>query len=273
MAGMSRQVRDHLGRRIEVADPPQRLVSLCPSLTETLFALGLGDRVIGRTGYCVRPADAVRRIPVVGGTRSLSVDAIAALAPDLIIAGKEENDRAQVESLMERHPVFVIEVNSFDDALRAVRDLGEATGTRDEAGAMLKRINRAFDDLSPLEPPVDAAYLVWGDPFMAAGRRTYINDLMNRCGLRNVCAHLESRYPIVSEERLAEFGPHVVLLPSEPYPFGEADAAAWAAKLPRASVLLVDGEMFGWYGARMEAAGPYLAALVRRLAEAGRGNS
>ncbi|MDY7107096.1 MAG: helical backbone metal receptor [Planctomycetota bacterium] len=146
---MKREVRDHLGRRIEVADPPRRLVCLCPSLTETLYTLGLGDRVVGRTGYCVRPADAVARVPVIGGTKSISLDAIAALAPDLVIADKEENDRAQVESLMSRHAVYVIEVNGFDDALRAVRDVGEVTGAGEAAAGLVKRINRAFDGLSP----------------------------------------------------------------------------------------------------------------------------
>lgn len=273
MALMSRKISDHLGRRIEVADSPLRIVSLCPSLTETLFALGLAERVVGRTCYCVRPADAVAKVPVVGGTKSLSVDAIAALAPDLIIAEKEENDRAQVEALMERHTVFVVEVNDFDEALRAVRDVGEVTGAREAAAALVKRINLAFEDLLRLQPPVDAAYLVWGDPPMAAGGGTYINSLLQRCGLRNVCAGLEGRYPQVSREQIAALAPRAVLLSSEPFPFTEAHVAQWSGAISDSAILLVDGEMFAWYGARMIEAGPYLGALSRRLSSSSRGET
>jgi len=265
MRRMSRQVRDHLGRRIDLAGRPQRIVSLCPSLTETLFALGLGGRIVGRTSYCVHPADVVTTLPVVGGTKTLSIETIAALAPDLIIAAKEENDRAQVESLMERHPVFVVDVNDFDEALRAVRDVGEVTGARESAAGLVKRINLAFEDLSPLEPAVDVVYLVWGDPPMAAGRGTYIDALLQRCGLRNVCANLEGRYPKVGVEQIATLAPQAVLLSSEPFPFTEAHVAEWGEKIPAATIFLVDGEMFAWYGARMIDAGPYLAAILRRL--------
>jgi len=273
MTLMSREIRDHLGRPVVVADRPQRIVSLCPSLTETLFALGLGGRIVGRTGYCVHPADAVAKVPVVGGTKLLSVDAIAALAPDLIIAAKEENDRAQIESVMERHTVFVIDVNDFDEALRAVRDLGEVTGAREAAAALVKRINLAFEDLLPLHPPMSAAYLIWGEPYMAAGRDTFIDAMLARCGLRSVCAAMKERYPELSAEQITALAPQVLLLSTEPFPFTAAHVKEWRRRIPESEILLVDGEMFAWYGARMIEAGPYLAALARRLSLSSRGDA
>jgi iron complex transport system substrate-binding protein len=271
MMAMSRTIRDHLGRRIDLADRPQRIVSLCPSLTETLFALGLA--VVGRTCHCIRPGDAVVKVPVVGGAKTLSLEAIAALAPDLVIAGKEENDRAQVEALMERHPVFVIEVNDFEGALRAVRDLGETTGARREAAALVKRINSAFEDLSPLEAPMSAAYLIWAEPYMAAGQGTFISAMLARCGLRNVCASQEERYPELSVERIAALAPQALLLSTEPFPFTAAHVREWGQRMPESEILLVDGEMFAWYGARMVEAAAYLGALVKRLASPAKGSA
>ena len=246
-------------------DPPRRIVCLCPSLTETLFALGADDRIVGRTRYCIHPADRVARAAIVGGTRSIRLDAVASLEPDLIIAAKEENPRDVVETLAERFPVYVVDVNGVDDALHAIEDLGELLGAPARAAAMRRAVRVAFDRVHPLTPPVPAAFLIWCNPYMAAGRRTYVNALMQRCGLDNVCAALPERYPVLRGIPLADLNPRVILLGTEPFPFDQSHADELRRAVPSAAVRLVDGEMFAWYGARTIKAAPYLADLIQSL--------
>ena len=203
--------------------------------------------------------------PAVGGTKTVDIDRIFALKPDLVIASREENTKEQVEALAEHLPVFVVDVNSYVDALRAVRDLGELTGRPEQAAALADCVDGAFYKLQPLAPPVTTAYLVWREPHMAVGGNTYIDSLMRRCGLANVCPAGDKRYPQIALAELARLSPRLVLLGSEPYPFDHADADEIRAVLPEAHVLLVDGEMFAWYGARMREAAGYLARLTGQI--------
>ena len=224
-------------------------MSLCPSITETLFVLGAGERVIGRTRFCIHPDPAVKSARNVGGTKDVNYPLIASLQPDLIVAEKEENTQEIVAMLEQEYPVFVSDVKTVSDALRLIRDLGELTGFCDAANEMANQIQSQLPK-SRYTPEVTYAYMIWKAPEMGVGQDTYIDDLMSRFNFRNALSDLPGRYPSISLEELESKNPDIVLLSSEPYPFQEKERAFFAQQLPHSKVLLIDGEV-AWYGARM----------------------
>lgn len=263
---MRRIFRDHLGREVAIAFPPRRIVSLCPSLTETLFALGLEDEIVGRTSYCVHPAEQVPAVPTVGGTKDVKIQTILDLRPDVVIAEKEENRPEVVETLAAAAAVYVTDVRSYGQAFQAIRDLGAVTDRAPTAEALTAEIAARFARL-PRGRAMTVAYLVWRQPYLAVGRDTYIHSLLEICGLQNVYATLPDRYPTITLVDLQALSPELLLLSSEPFPFDPAHVAELAAQLPRSRVILVDGEMFSWYGSRMLLAAEYLARFLAKIAE------
>jgi ABC-type Fe3+-hydroxamate transport system substrate-binding protein len=243
------------------------VVSLVPSLTELLSDLGLDDEVVGLTTFCVRPAewrDAKTRI---GGTKQVALPRLLALAPDLVVANKEENTRADVEAIAAHVPVYVTDIASLDEALAAIVALGEVLGRPALAGALAEEIAEAFAGLPPWDGPARVAYLIWRDPWMVAGGGTFIDDLLGRAGLRNVFGD-RPRYPAVSLEALREAAPDALLLSSEPFPFKPVHAAELGAALPGVRVVHVDGEAFSWYGSRLRHTPAAIAGLRAALAAA-----
>ena len=261
---MSPQLRDDLGRQLQLAGPPQRIVSLCPSQTETLFELDLGEQIVGLTHYCIHPREQVAARVKVGGTKQLDFAAVERLAPELIIAEKEENRREDVERLSERWPVFVTDVGDFPSALRMIGTLGNLCDRTRQAEELSRQIATRWKMLRPLEQTVRVLYLIWRKPFMAAGTGTYIDSVLQHCRLHNTLS--TPRYPEFKAQELQELDPELVLLSSEPYPFRERHVVELQALLPRARIELVDGEMFSWYGARMLRAADYLQEFIDRLA-------
>lgn len=257
-----RRVTDSVGRTVEIPLHPQRIVSLCPSQTETLFALGLRGRIVGRTRYCIHPTDAVKEVSVVGGTKKVDISQVQALSPDLIIAEKEENTREDVEALSSIAPVYVTNVESYADALESILELGEITGTSAAAEQLVRDIKKAFASLRP-SSPLRVLYLIWRNPYMAAGARTYIGSLLEILGWINAAAVLPGRYPMIEAPSLLD--PEVILLADEPYPFKEKHIPEIQRLWPQARVFLVKGDYFSWYGARMKEAAPYLAGLQERI--------
>jgi iron complex transport system substrate-binding protein len=258
---------DALGRTIAIAVPPARIVCLCPSLTETLFSIGAGDRVVGRTNFCIHPADRVAVVPTVGGTKDVDPGAVRELRPDLIIAEKEENRRETVADLAEIAPVYVFDVVDLPGAQDAIRILGRLTATAAAANALADEITHRFRRMPPA-PPLTVLHLVWQQPLMAAGSHTYINAILATLGLHNAAADLPGRYPRLEPGQLRALVPDVLLLSSEPFPFTDEHVRAYAADLPDTYVRRVDGEAFGWYGSRMLAAADTLGTLVTDLRDA-----
>lgn len=255
---------DQLGRTIQLPDFPQRIVSVVPSQTELLHHLGLEGRVVGITKFCVHPSDWYRNKTRVGGTKKLKLDKIRALQPDLIIANKEENDQAQIEELMQEFPVWISDIETVTDALAMIQGVGHVTGTVASAYRQVSRIRMAFKEIPELSN-TPTAYFIWRKPWMVAGHSTYIDDLLKHCGMVNVFADRPSRYPEVSNEEVMAARPGLILLSSEPYPFKEQHMAELRALCPQAMILLVDGEMFSWYGSRMVEAAEYLKDLIGTL--------
>jgi ABC-type Fe3+-hydroxamate transport system substrate-binding protein len=250
----TRTVVDQIGRTVLIPKIPQRIVSLVPSQTELLCGLGLEERVVGITKFCVHPKDWFRNKTRIGGTKQLNFEAISALNPDLIITNKEENNKEDIERLAEDFPIWVSDINNLDSALEMIQMVGEITGT--DASVLAEEIRVGFDKLQPIWPTQKTLYLIWKNPFMAAGSDTFIHDLMTRCGFENVTN--QGRYPELSEEEIIELNPELVLLSSEPFPFKAKHIQELQELLPKARIKLVDGEMFSWYGSRLKLVPTYL---------------
>lgn len=242
---------DQLNRTSTLPETPKRIVSLVPSLTELLYDLGLREEVVGITKFCVHPNEWFRTKTRIGGTKNIKFDVIQSLQPDLIIANKEENVKEQVEVLETLAPVCVTDINNLSDALSAINLIGEITGTTIKAKELTETIESNFIKYKPRHSSMlKTAYLIWKAPYMTAGGDTFIHTMLNYCGFENVFA-TTGRYPSTTLEELKQLNCELVLLSSEPYPFKDKHIAEIKSVLPNATVLLVDGEMFSWYGSRL----------------------
>ncbi len=260
---MPHTLTDAAGRRVTVPDRPRRIISLVPSQTELLAALGLDDAVVGLTRFCERPAGWTQAKTIVGGTKQVHVERARALRPDLVLANHEENTPAMVEALAAFAPVVVTSVADLPSALAMIRRVGRLTARADQAAALADTIAARFDAL-PAFAPLRAAYLIWRDPFMTVGHDTFIHAMLRRAGGVNVFGD-RARYPAVTLDDLRAAAPEAVFLSSEPYPFDADDVAALRAALapalPGVAVRLVDGQPFSWYGARLADTPAYLRRL------------
>lgn len=252
---MKKELTDHLGRTVVYDFPPKRIICLCPGITETLFAIGLENEIVGRTRYCIYP-EAAKKVPAVAGTKDLQLDKIHAVKPDLIIMEKEENTEEMVNTLAAHYPVYVAEVQTIDDAYRMITDMGHLTDRQKEADSLTADIRQAFADL-PALPAARVAYVIWKKPYMVAGKDTYINTLLQTIGFTTPFANVADRYPVVTEQQFKEAKLDIVFLSSEPYPFKEKQQQQFKEMLPDTAIQLIDGEMF-WYGARMLQGARYL---------------
>ena len=257
----TQSVTDMMGREITITYPPRRIISLVPSQTELLYDLGLDDEVIGITKFCVHPHEWFRNKQRIGGTKNVNMDLVRSLQPDLIIANKEENTQAQVEELAALFPTWVSNIQTIDDGLQMIRDVGALVGKSERAQLLTTDITNGFNNLKKAAVPQRVAYFIWRNPWMCAGGDTFINNMIEQMGWTNVLAG-KMRYPEIALQELADKQVNKILLSSEPYPFKDAHIAEIKAVLPDAEVLLVDGEMFSWYGSRMLEATAYLRKLI-----------
>ena len=260
-----RSLTDQMLREVSVPVHPQRIISLVPSQTELLFDLGLGDRVVGITKFCIHPEEWFRTKARVGGTKNVHVDKVRALKPDLIIGNKEENERKDIQELEKEFPVWMSDVRHLAGAVNMIAGIGEITGTLPTANGILRKIADAFGTLEPLPDFPTVAYFIWRDPLMVTGGDTFISDMLSRCGLLNVFAGHAERYVEITPQELATADPDVILLSSEPFPIAEKHLAEFNMMCPGTPVFLVDGEMFSWYGSRLAQAPAYFNGLIARI--------
>ena len=246
---------DQTGSEVRLAARPKRIVSLVPSQTELLVDLGAEADIVGVTKFCVHPPELKRTKTVVGGTKDFKIDVVLALKPDLVVANKEENPRPAMERLAESLPTYVSDVSDPDSSAAMIRDLGALLGRdlaadawcawMDDARSRLRQAVEAY-------PGRRALYLMWKGPYMAAGVDTFISAMMGELNLENALRDRakNTRYPALSVEDIRTLHPDVVLLSSEPFPFGENHRRELAEELPGTPLVLVDGEPFSWYGTR-----------------------
>lgn len=250
-----------MGNVLSLELPLKRIISLVPSQTELLYDLGLDVDVVGITKFCVHPPHWLKEKSIVGGTKKFHFETIDRLQPDLIIGNKEENYQEGIELLQKKYPVWMSDIVTLDDALSMIFSVSEITGKQSSGASLVNQINNLFKEIKPLKSSV--LYLIWKKPWMGAGKGTFINSMLEIVGLKNVLQ--SERYPELSESEIKELNPDVLLLSSEPYPFQEEHIEELKRIVPRAKIILVDGEMFSWYGSRLSKTPDYFKSLDFKL--------
>lgn len=267
-----RRLIDARGTRHAVAASDARIVCLVPSITELLFDLGLADNVVGRTGFCIHPREQVRKVPKVGGTKTIDVARIRRLAPTHVIVNIDENPRPLVEEIAAFVPnVVVTHPLAPRDNPPLYRLVGGIFGRDEEARALCARFHVACEEALASTRAWGrqrVLYLIWKSPWMTVSRETYISGMLAAVGWDTCTASGNVRYPTVELTRAALEDVGFVLLSTEPYSFRERHCAEVRAALPEGSrtrVALIDGAMTSWYGSRAIPGLRYLLDLRRAL--------
>lgn len=253
-------VVDDLQRTVSLPAAPRRIVSLVPSITETLFALGAGERVVGVTEYCTHPPAEVARVTKVGGTKDPHLEAILRLVPDLVILNDEENRREDFAWLTEHGlPVYVTAPRTVADGISMIDKLGALLGCQSRSEPLVQAQRALYDRLATEvtgQPRLRVFCPIWRKPWMSFNRDTYSDDMLWCCGGENVLRTRTERYFTVTLAEVAALSPQVVLLPSEPYPFTTKHLvhlkSLGATPAGRAGhFYCVDGMALCWYGPRI----------------------
>ena len=246
---------DDLGHPLDLDRPPRRVVSLVPSLTEAL-AVTVPERLVGVTDWCTHPADL--DVPRVRGTKNPDRTAISALAPDLVVANREENRRLDVDRLRAAGvPVWVTVIESLEDAFRSLRRLFVDVLAVGEPAWLATAANE-WSRPAP-QPVLSVVVPIWRDPWMVVGSRTFTGDVLGRLGLENVFGSSAERYPRPELDRLRGAGADVVVLPDEPYAFTADDGPE---AFPGTRTALVSGRQLTLEGPSLVAA---RADLLRKI--------
>jgi ABC-type Fe3+-hydroxamate transport system substrate-binding protein len=263
---------DELGFKIDLDHFPQRIVSLVPCWTDTLFALGCGPGVVGVTHLCIAPDAA--GLPRIGGTKNPDLAAIAELKPDFVLASAEENRREDIHHLRAVGiPVFTTYPRTIANAVDSVLKLGRVLGREAEAGVVVRDIVKSVSEIetvlgvwSKLRFRVFCP--VWKNPWTVFNADTYAHDVLRMLGFNNIYASAGERYPRTTLDEAIALRPDFVLLPDEPYDFGPKDVEALKPRLPRPlsrRVILIDGRDLHWYGVRMVRGLKDLATRLSRV--------
>ncbi len=258
---------DQMNRKLEFKSTPKRIISLVPSQTELLYDLGLTDEVVGITKFCVHPNEWFKSKTKIGGTKNYDFEKIKELNPDLIIGNKEENNQAQLEELMKDYPVWMSDINTLKDAFDMITRIGTLVGRHQQSILLKLQVESEFQKLKVSFRPSNAksiAYFIWQKPYMIAGGNTFINEMLTICGFTNVFI-TKLRYPEITEYDLIAANPEVIMLSSEPYPFKERHIQDFKRICPDAKVIIVDGELFSWYGSRLMNSPNYFTKLIQQL--------
>ncbi len=256
-------VIDQMGISVEIPDRPQRIVSLVPSQTELLFDLGLQEQIVGLTKFCVHPEALVQQATIIGGTKNFKFEVIERLQPDLIIGNKEENYLEGIERLKRDYPVWMSDIENLPQALEMMQQVGTITRRSNQARELAVAIEQSWQQLLMVDG-LRCAYLIWREPYMSVGQGTFIDDALTRAGYHNVFKDLP-RYPEISIDDLRSQSLDVLMLSSEPYPFADQHIKELQQSLPDTRIVLVDGEMFSWYGSRLLKSTAYLNDLAKRI--------
>lgn len=259
------KITDQLGRTLELNTVPKRMVSLVPSLTELIVDLGLESQLVGLTKFCVHPEYLRREKTRIGGTKQLKVDKIHELAPDFILANKEENTPDSIKQLSENIPIYVSDINTISDLYELIVDLGTIFNCSDQATALNDQLQSKITNFNYLiknKPKPRIAYFIWREPWMVAANATFIDYLLQLSGFVNVYAHT-SRYPEVTLDELNALKLDYIFLSSEPFPFSEKHFSEFPLKPDK--ICLVNGEYFSWYGSRLLHSFDYFLELRQQL--------
>ena len=255
---------DQIGVVHHFAKVPERIISLVPSQTELLCDLNLEKYLVGITKFCVHPAHLIKTKTIIGGTKTVNIDKIQALNPDIIIANKEENTKAIVIELSKICTVWVTDVSTFDDNLKMIADFGNIFNKQPVAQQWQNKIQNAkfeFESFIKTKNNCKVAYFIWANPYMVAGASTFINELLLLNKFTNAYQNFD-RYPEIELANILE--PDYVFLSSEPFPFKQKQVTK-IKKYTQAKIIFVDGEFFSWHGSRILKALQYFKTLQNKL--------
>jgi ABC-type Fe3+-hydroxamate transport system substrate-binding protein len=258
------EIEDPFGVSHSYSPPYRRIVSLIPSVTESLFELGAWDQVVGITSYCILPGNAAAGKRRIGGTKNPDIPGILQLRPDLVIANVEENRKEDVDRLAKECAVYLNYPMTIPDVKTLLNELAFLTGT--DATPFLTAIDRSAGSI--VRRSGNVLYLVWNRPYWSLGEDTYVAEILRRFGYRNVCADRRSHYFPVTEEEISAADPELVLLPSEPFRFRPLHREEFALHfrdtraVRTGRVRLIDGRMSSWFGTRTPRGIDYLNAIL-----------
>ena len=265
------QSTDQLGNIHQITFPPKRIISLVPSQTEFLFDIKLDKEIVGITRFCIHPADKVGNKVKTGGTKKFDIEKIKSLQPDLIIGNKEENYVEGIEELSNHFPVWMSDIFTLNDAYAMMRELGRITDKQSEADSLVTGLEHAFNSFQNSfvkdGESQSCAWFIWRKPYMVAASHTFIDHMLQVLGLSNVFSGLQ-RYPEIEPKILGNLKPDIIFLSSEPYSFSKKHFEEFQAFAPHAKVVLVDGEIFSWYGSRLRFAPGYFTDLKEQIKKA-----
>jgi len=241
-----------------------RIISTVPSQTELLYDLGLDDEVVGITRFCVHPDEWFRNKTRIGGTKDLKLERIRDLKPDLIIANKEENTKEQIEELARAYEVILTNVKTWHDCTEMIRTVALRCNREKQGEALIQSYTKTVKSLKHTGRTKSCLYLIWKDPYMTVGGDTYINSMLELTGFDNLYQHI-TRYPSLNLAQIRQLNPDVLMLSSEPYPFGQKHVNDMQELLPDTKCCCVNGEFFSWYGSRLIKIADESRSMLRAL--------
>ncbi len=257
-----------MNRVFEVPKTPKRIISLVPSQTELLVDLGLEKFIIGVTKFCIHPSYLRKKKTIVGGTKNIKIDKIKALKPDIILCNKEENTKEIVEACEQIAPTHVSDIFALDDSKELIMQYGEILSCKTAAENIVKKLNieiSKFQQFIKNTKEKKVAYFIWRNPWMVAGNNTFINHLLELNNFKNIYSN-KQRYPEINLDEITKNDAlDFILLSSEPYPFKEKHISEISKYYKNSQTILVDGEMFSWYGSRLLKAFDYFIQLHRSI--------
>ncbi|WP_426429636.1 ABC transporter substrate-binding protein [Winogradskyella sp. HB-48] len=244
---------DQLNRELQLNKSPKRIVSLVPSQTELIVDLGLEKELVGVTKFCVHPSSLRKNKTIVGGTKQVDIEKIIALQPDIILCNKEENTKEMIDKLKSIAPIHISDIYTVEDCLELIKTYGQIFNKFNEASRLvnvIKTEKEAFHSQRSTSNKMKVAYFIWKNPFMVAASNTFIHSMLNEANLFNVFED-EERYPEIQLDHPKIKEADCIFLSSEPYPFKEKDIDEFKKQFPSKKIMIVDGEMFSWYGSRI----------------------
>lgn len=237
---------DQMGREVIVTSPPHRIISLVPSQTE--FLLDINAPVVGRTKFCIHPSEKVKGIPNIGGTKNFRLDAIRDLKPNLIIGNKEENYADGITELEKEFPIWMSDIFTLNDSFQMMTTIGRLVNREKETARVIGECKESLEKVKGTRSG-KVIYLIWKNPWMAAGKNTFIDHMLTYLGYENLIK--DDRYPELTDDKIKELHPDIILFSSEPFPFTKKHLNQAESQWPKSMSQLVDGELFSWYGSRL----------------------
>ena len=255
--------KDQLNRNLQLKKIPKRIVSLVPSQTELLVDLGLETSIVGVTKFCIHPKHLRLSKAVVGGTKQINIEKIKALRPDIILCNKEENTKAIIESLDDIAPIHISDIYNLGDCFELIKMYGEIFQVESKASGIISNIQKErelFQNNIKTIPQRKVAYFIWKNPWMVAASDTFIDVMINEAGFQNLFKD-EERYPEIDINNSKLKDTDIIFLSSEPFPFKEKHILELKSQFPKKTIKIVDGELFSWYGSRLQKSYGYFETL------------